>query len=133
MFAAALKETEARDKAQRDAGASAARGRGAEGGGRAGATPTSLAQARRDLDRAIAAVRAAKANGRSTVEADAAWKAAKARVIELETGERPAWAPPPPVDESVDDTPDSSDTAGDVGDGADESPVDAGAVGEEQS
>ena len=60
-----------------------------------------LADARRVLERAIEAVRDAKRAGRGGVEADAAWKAAKARVIELETGEAPAWAPRPPAESSA--------------------------------
>jgi hypothetical protein len=44
-----------------------------------------------ELDRAISSAKAARASGRGVVEADAAWKQAKARVIELETGAPPAW------------------------------------------
>ena len=50
-------------------------------------------EAQRELDRAIAAVRRAKTERRGEAEADAAWRAAKARVIELETGAPPEWAP----------------------------------------
>lgn len=92
MFAAALRESEEREKAQRERERQqqdAALQRKAD----AAAQANSLADARRALDAAIEAVRRAKRDGRSTVEADAAWKAAKARVIELETGERPNWAP----------------------------------------
>ena len=52
-----------------------------------------LRSARRDLDRAIDAVRRARSERRGEAEADAAWRDAKARVIELETGARPEWAP----------------------------------------
>lgn len=41
-------------------------------------------------------------------EADAAWRQAKARVIELETGVAPEWAdsmPSPDADEPSDDAP----------------------------
>ena len=95
MFAAALKETEAHREA------AAARKAAAE------AEANALRDAKRELDRAIAAVRAAKSNGRGAAEADAAWKVAKARVIELETGSAPAWAPRPApvVDEPVADEP----------------------------
>lgn len=55
-----------------------------------------LRVARAALDRAIAGAKAARAGGRGMAEADAAWKQAKARVIELETGEAPAWGHPPP-------------------------------------
>jgi hypothetical protein len=102
MFAAALKETEARDEVQREKDRQH-REAAAQKAADEQAHATSLAQARRDLDRAIAAVRTAKSNGRSTVEADAVWKAAKARVIELETGVAPAWAPSAPADESPGD------------------------------
>jgi uncharacterized protein YlxW (UPF0749 family) len=121
MFAAALKETEARDKVQREKERQQ-REEAAKKVADEQAQANALAQARRDLDRAIAAVRAAKSGGRSTVDADAAWKAAKARVIELETGTAPAWAPSIPV---VDEPAEDESAEG-------ESPVDAGAVGEEQ-
>lgn len=78
-----------------------------------------LEAARRDLDRAIEAVKAAKRSGRSSSDADGAWRAAKARVIELETGEAPSWAPRTAV-EAVDDTDESTgadtDTGTDTGD-----------------
>lgn len=121
MFAAALKESEAQDKVQREK----ERQRQQEAADRKAAERAqadALASARRDLDRAIQAVRAAKANGRSTVEADAAWKVAKARVIELETGAAPTWAPPPPAPEVADAV-----------EGAIASPVDGDAVPEESA
>ncbi|MEN9645247.1 MAG: hypothetical protein RL238_1916 [Actinomycetota bacterium] len=125
LFAAALKESEARDKVQREKdrqAKDAADRTKAEQRAHADA----LTAARRELDRAIQAVRDAKRDGRSTVEADARWKAAKAKVIELETGEAPAWAPPPPAEVAPDDA-DASPAE------ADESPVDDGAIGEEQA
>ena len=114
-FAAALRESERRDqaaaerrqkeqadKAQRDA--------------EIAAHANDLATAQRDLERAIDAVRAAKRDGKSQVAADAAWKQAKARVIELETGAPPAWAPKPVEqhdghDEHVEHDVESSDEA----------------------
>jgi len=51
-----------------------------------------LRAARRDLDLAIEAVRRALSERRGEAEADAGWRDAKARVIELETGARPEWA-----------------------------------------
>ena len=52
-----------------------------------------LVAARRDLERAIEGVRIAR-RARSGVDvADAAWRGAKARLIQLETGELPSWAP----------------------------------------
>ena len=118
LFAAALKESEARDKVQREKerqAKDAADRKAAEQRAHADA----LTAARRELDRAIQAVRDAKRDGRSTVEADVRWKAAKARVIELETGAPPSWAPPTPVEEAADEAADS--------------PVDDDAVGEEQA
>lgn len=50
-----------------------------------------------ELERAIAAAKAARASGRGIADADAAWKRAKARVIELETGAAPAWERTPPA------------------------------------
>lgn len=58
-----------------------------------------------DLERAIAAAKAARASGRGIPEADAAWKRAKARMIELETGESPAWDRRPAPDARADAAP----------------------------
>jgi membrane protein involved in colicin uptake len=52
-----------------------------------------LAAAKRRLEHAITAVKSSRSSGVGTAEADAAYRAAKARVVELETGERPSWAP----------------------------------------
>ncbi len=52
-----------------------------------------LERARRTLERAIAAVKSSRSSGGGAAEADAAYRAAKAVVVELETGERPSWAP----------------------------------------
>lgn len=55
-----------------------------------------LAKARRRLDAAIDGVKAARsANAESRRRADEEYRAAKALVLELETGERPGWAPDP--------------------------------------
>jgi hypothetical protein len=62
----------------------------------AAAHAAALGTARRALDKAIATAKAARASGRGIAEADSAWKAAKAKVIELETGAPPAWVPKPP-------------------------------------
>ena len=117
MFAAALKESEALDSAKREKERErqeAEAARKAE----ARAQADALATAKRDLERAIQAVRDAKRNGRSTVEADAAWKVAKARVIELETGAAPTWAPPTPVQEADDVSDDGADGEDSPGDDA---------------
>ena len=54
-----------------------------------------LQQARKRLDRAIADVKRARSAGTGHAEADEVYRSAKAAVIELETGERPGWAPAP--------------------------------------
>jgi hypothetical protein len=52
-----------------------------------------IVAARRELERAIVGVRAARRTRSGVDAADAAWRVAKARLIELETGEPPPWAP----------------------------------------
>lgn len=52
-----------------------------------------LDRAKRTLERAIAAVKTSRSSGVGAAEADAAYRAAKADVVELESGERPSWAP----------------------------------------
>lgn len=42
--------------------------------------------------RAVEAVREAKRTGKGAAAADLAWRQAKAELLELETGKRPAWA-----------------------------------------
>jgi hypothetical protein len=58
-----------------------------------------LATARKRLERAIASVKQARTAGSSTTEADQTYRSAKADVIELESGERPAWGPSETPDE----------------------------------
>ena len=77
---------------------------------RAAEHAAALVIAQRELTNAIEAVRSAKQAGRATVDADARWRAAKARVIELETGSPPVWASdrriaPDPSDEDDDNEP----------------------------
>lgn len=50
-------------------------------------------QANHALERAISQVKAARASGNGSAESDLAYRQAKALVVELDTGERPAWAP----------------------------------------
>ncbi len=57
-----------------------------------------LGAARRDLEQAIAAARAARRAGSGVAATDAAWRHAKARLIELETGTPPVWADPDRTD-----------------------------------
>jgi hypothetical protein len=115
-FAAALAESEEREKAAKAADR-ARRDEEARVASEAASHERNLQQARRDLDRAIAAVKQAKQNGRSTVAADEEWKRAKALVMQLETGERPKWAPPEPVvevaeTETADEPADTSESDG---------------------
>lgn len=78
-----------------------------------------LDEAKAELQQAIDAVRRAKERGTGRVEADDAWKAAKARVIELESGAPPSWAKPVAPDVSTDSSADEPvDEA--VEDGVDE-------------
>jgi hypothetical protein len=79
-FAAALRESEEREAAERER-------RRAER-----EHADTLAAARRELEHAIEQVRGARRRGSGAAEADAVWRAAKARVIELETGAPPEWA-----------------------------------------
>jgi multidrug resistance efflux pump len=94
LFAAALKESEKADKAAKEKERTAREERERTVAA-ANAKERNLADAKRELDRAVEGVRRAKASGRGRAEADAAWKVAKARVIELETGTAPSWAPKP--------------------------------------
>src|SRR4051812_10374740 len=54
-----------------------------------------LTRAQQSHQRAVEMVKEAKRTGKGRAEADAAWRDAKAELVELETGKRPAWAPPP--------------------------------------
>lgn len=58
----------------------------------AAAHAVALDTARRDLEQAIVAARAARRAGSGVAATDAAWRQAKARLIELETGSPPEWA-----------------------------------------
>ena len=51
-----------------------------------------LDEARRELEHAISCVREARRAGSGVAASDAAWRQAKFRVIELETGAPPEWA-----------------------------------------
>ena len=73
-----------------------------------------LERARAAHLRAVDQVKQAKRTGKGAAAADLAWREAKAEVIELETGQRPAWAPRPvePVEplESDDQATEQSDS-----------------------
>lgn len=85
----------------------------------AAAEAASLDNAKRELEQAIAAVRRATRDRSGVAEAEAAWRAAKARVLELETGTAPDWAPAPEpeeplTDESTEQAADEPSSAGDA-------------------
>jgi hypothetical protein len=54
-----------------------------------------LKRAQEAHQRAVESVKEANRTGRGRAEADAAWRDAKADLVELETGNRPAWAARP--------------------------------------
>lgn len=58
----------------------------------AAAHAAALDTARRELEQAIGTAREARRTGSGIAAADAAWRHAKARLIELETGAPPEWA-----------------------------------------
>src|SRR4051794_12938775 len=53
-----------------------------------------LQRAQHAHQRAVELVKEAKRTGKGRVEADAAWRDAKAELVEWKTGKRRAWAPP---------------------------------------
>ena len=54
-----------------------------------------LQRAQAAHQRSVELVKEAKRTGKGGAAADVAWRAAKAELLELETGKRPAWAPRP--------------------------------------
>ena len=52
---------------------------------------------------AVEIVKEATRTGKGAVAADLAWREAKAELLELETGKRPAWATTKPVEQPVSD------------------------------
>ena len=91
-FAAMLRESAERERAETDR-VRVEREDAVKAAHAAAEHAVALVAARRDLERAIEGVRIAR-RARSGVDvADAAWRVAKARLIQLETGELPTWAP----------------------------------------
>jgi len=90
-FAQSLRESEEADrrakKAAADAKAEAERAKAA-----ALEEANRLQRAQAAHQRAVEMVKEAKRTGKGRAEADAAWREAKADLLELETGKRPAWA-----------------------------------------
>lgn len=101
-FAAALKDAEKADRATK-ARREQERTDAALHADQAAVKVATLTAARRELERAVEAVRTAKQIGRGRADADQAWKLAKALVIELETGTPPAWAPKLPDPLEIDE------------------------------
>lgn len=116
-FAAALKESASADRADRERERQA-RAEVARKADEAAAHEKALITARRDLERAVESVRQAKQAGKGRATADEAWKVAKARVIELETGVAPSWAPKPAPEPEAEAEP--SDDAIEAADAAEE-------------
>ena len=54
-----------------------------------------LKRAQAAHQRAVEVVKEATRTGKGAAAADLAWREAKAELVELETGKRPAWAPRP--------------------------------------
>jgi hypothetical protein len=61
-----------------------------------------LERARAAHKHAVELVKEAQRTGKGGAAADVAWRAAKAELIELETGERPSWAAKPESSEPTD-------------------------------
>ncbi len=112
-FGRALKEAEEREAAERKR-AKAERAEAKRRAQIAAERALAVKRANRRLERAITALKRARAEHRGVPEAELAYRTAKAHVMELETGERPKWAPD-----------DVSDGAGDTGDTDDGGDIDA--------
>lgn len=69
-----------------------------------------LQKARAAHQRAVDLVKEATRTGRGAAAADIAWREAKAELLELETGKRPAWAARPAEPEEQTDTDQSGDS-----------------------
>ena len=90
-FAQAVRESEAADRRAKQAARD--RKEEAERHQREAAERAArLEQARAAHHRAVEQVKEAKRTGKGVAAADEAWKQAKAALIELETGQPPAWA-----------------------------------------
>jgi hypothetical protein len=91
QFAAMLRESAERERVERDRlrVEQQEAQRAAEA---AAAHAAALDTARLELEHAIDSAREARRAGSGVAAADAAWRRAKARLIELETGAPPEWA-----------------------------------------
>jgi hypothetical protein len=109
QFATLLRESAERERAEEDR-RRRERQQARDAAARAAAHADALDAARGELEHAIIDARAARRAGAGVSAADAAWRHAKARLIELETGEPPDWArpdasPAPEADDSSDGLP----------------------------
>ena len=91
QFARLLRESAERERAAQDRHR-LERQRARDAADSAAAHGVALDAARRELEDAIRAAREARRAGSGVAAADEAWRQAKARVIELETGAPPDWA-----------------------------------------
>ena len=91
QFAMLLRESAERERAAQERHR-LERQRARDAADRAAAHGVALDAARRELEDAIREAREARRAGSGVVAADEAWRQAKARVIELETGAPPDWA-----------------------------------------
>lgn len=96
-FAQAVRESEAAERRAKQAARD--RKEAAERQKREAAERAALLeQTRAAHHRAVEQVKEAKRTGKGVAAADEAWRQAKAALIELETGQRPAWARSPVAD-----------------------------------
>ncbi len=93
-FGRALKETEERERAERKR-IQAEREEAKRQARLAAEHAARVERAERRLERAIARLKRARAERSGVAEAEDEYRAAKADVIELETSQRPRWAPDP--------------------------------------
>jgi hypothetical protein len=91
QFAARLRESAEREQAEQDR-RRLERERARQAAQAAADHAAALDTARRELEQAIVDARTARRVGSGVPAADAAWREAKAKLIELETGAPPEWA-----------------------------------------
>ena len=91
QFATLLRQSAERERAAQDRDR-LERQRARDAAASAAAHALAVGEARRKLEDAIRDARAARRAGSGVAAADEAWRQAKARVIELETGAPPDWA-----------------------------------------
>jgi hypothetical protein len=106
-FAQAVKETEQAKRAAQQA-ATDRKNEAARQAAAAAEYAINLQQAKAAHARAVERLKNAKLNHKGIVEAELEWRKAKADLLELETGERPEWAPvaPPEPEPELDAGPD---------------------------